>query len=90
MDEHLRSDRVEAEIKLHEKEMMKKAMLKKLADAPLKERIKFIVEHSEEKEKWKVEEMINELNHDGLSEGVNQAEVEKILKEDYGDKFLET
>lgn len=87
MDEHLRSDRVEAEIKLHEKEMMKKAMLKKLANAPLKERIKFIIEH-EEKEKWKVEDMISELNHDGLSEGVDEAEVEKILKEDYPGKFL--
>jgi len=59
------SDRIEGEIKSHEKEMIRKAIIKKYGDKNLTERIHFVMS-TYEKDHWSEEEMFEKLTELGL------------------------
>lgn len=83
MNEQLKTNRVEVEAKLQEKQIMRNAVIKKMADKPLIDRIKFIIEHSAKKQ-WSAIEMTNELNEKGiLPVGVTVIDVADVMKENF-------
>ncbi|MGQ0828472.1 MAG: hypothetical protein ACT4ON_08770 [Bacteroidota bacterium] len=59
------SDRIEGEIKTHEKEMMRKAVILKYGNKDLIERINFVMS-TYEKDHWTEEEMFEKLTELGL------------------------
>lgn len=67
------SDRIEGEIKSHEKEMIRKAIIKKYGDKDLTERIHFVMS-TYEKDHWSEEEMLEKLTELGLkgTESINE------------------
>ena len=60
------SDRIEGEIKTHEKEMMRKAIIKKYGDKDLIERIHYVIS-TFEKDHWSAEEIFEKLTELGLN-----------------------
>lgn len=60
------SDRIEGEIKTHEKEMIRKAVILKYGSKNLIERINFVMS-TYEKDHWSEEEMFEKLTELGLS-----------------------
>ena len=60
------SDRLEGEIKTHEKEMMRKAVILKYGGKDLIERIHYVMS-TFEKEHWSKEEMFEKLTELGLN-----------------------
>lgn len=60
------NDRIEGEIKTHEKEMMRKAVIKKYGDKDLIDRIHYVM-ISYEKDHWSAEEMFEKLSEVGLN-----------------------
>ncbi len=60
------SDRIEGEIKTHEKEMLRNAVIKKYGDKDLVERIYYVMSRYE-KDHWSAEEMFERLTELGLN-----------------------
>lgn len=60
------SDRIEGEIKTHEKEMLRKAVILKYGDKDLIERIHYVMS-TYEKDHWSEEEMFEKLTELGLN-----------------------
>jgi len=73
-------DRIEGEIKSHEKEMMRKAVIKKYGDKALIERIHYVMS-TYEKDHWTEEEMLEKLTELGL----NGADNTNDIKNAFGD-----
>lgn len=80
MNESQKHSKVEMEILSHEKEMMRAAMIKKLKDQPLAERIAFVKQNPDKKE-WTVEEMKEELSNLGLGENVTEEQIAEVMKQ---------
>lgn len=59
------NDRIEGEIKTHEKEMMRKAVILKYGSKDLIERIHYVIS-TYEKDHWTEEEMFDKLTELGL------------------------
>lgn len=74
------NDRIEGEIKTHEKEMLQKAIIKKYGDKNLLERIHYIMS-TFEKDHWSEEEVLEKLTEFGLNgtDGIND------IKNAFGD-----
>lgn len=60
------NDRIEGEIKTHEKEMLKKIIINKYGDKPLVERIQYVMTNYK-KDSWTMEEMFIKLTDLGLN-----------------------
>ena len=60
------NDRIEGEIKTHEKEMIRKAIIKKYGDKDLIERIQYVI-LTYKKDLWTEEEMFEKLTELGLN-----------------------
>lgn len=65
-------ERIEGEIKTHEKEMMRKAIIKKYGDKDLIQRIYYVMS-TYEKAHWSKEEMFDKLTELGLN-GTNSVD----------------
>ena len=59
-------DRIEGEIKTHEKEMLRKAIIKKYGDKDLIERMQYVMS-TYKKDLWTEEEMFEKLTELGLN-----------------------
>jgi hypothetical protein len=79
MNESQKHSKVEMEILSHEKEMLREAMIRKLHDAPLKDRLLFIIKDSSKSE-WTSPELLEELNTMGLGENVTEEHVKEFLQ----------
>jgi len=66
MNEDQKNARVEMECLSHEAKMMKEAKLKRLKDAPLKERMQYIMSLDTEKKDYSAVEMSQALVENGL------------------------
>lgn len=72
------SDRIEGEIKTHEKEMMRKAVIKKYGDKDLIERIHYVIS-TYEKDYWSEKEMFEKLTELGLNGTDSMDDVKKAF-----------
>lgn len=72
------SDRIEGEIKTHEKEMMRKAVIKKYGDKDLIERIHYVMS-TYEKDHWSEEEMFEKLTELGLNGTDSMSDIKNVF-----------
>ncbi len=73
------SDRIEGEIKTHEKEMIRKAIIKKYGDKDLTERIQYVTSIYK-KDLWTEEEMLEKLTELGLKGTDSIEDIKNVLK----------
>jgi hypothetical protein len=78
-------ERLEGEMKSHEKEMLKKVIMKKYGDKELSERINYIMT-TYPHDSWTAEEMFAKLTEYGL-EGKNTVDDVRNLFKNSADKF---
>ena len=74
-----KSDRLNAEIKKHEIELLRNAKLKNLSSAPIKDRIAYVQEQSKRTE-WTAEDLLEELAKHQLDEGITLYDISNELK----------
>ena len=73
------NERIEGEIKTHEKEMLRKAIIKKYGDKDLSTRIQY-VKSIYSQDSWTADELFAKLTELGLNGKDSVADVEKLLK----------
>jgi hypothetical protein len=78
MSDDWKNDRLEAEIAKHEMELMKKAHLKRLASAPVEDRVKYVLNHSGQDD-WTADDLLEELTELQISDGVSLADISRVL-----------
>ena len=71
-------ERLEGEMKTHEKEMLRKIVINKYGGKPLQERIAY-VKDTYPKDNWSAEEMFAKLTELGLDANTTLVEVKKAL-----------
>lgn len=72
------NERLEGEIKSHEKEMLKKIVINKYGDKPLTERIQYVMS-TYPKDSWSEEEMFAKLSELGLNGTDSMTDVKNIF-----------
>jgi hypothetical protein len=72
-------DRIEGEIKTHEKEMLRKAVIAKYGEKDLTERINYVLSIYSHEE-WPAEKMLSKLKEIGLAEKETQDDVIEAYK----------
>ena len=72
-------DRIEGEIKTHEKEMLRQAVIKKYGDKALADRIQYVMS-TYNKDHWSEEEMFAKLTELGLNGKDTLADVTNAFK----------
>jgi len=72
------NERIEGEIKSHEKEMLKKIVINKYGDKPLIERIQYVMS-TYTKDNWSEEEMFAKLSEVGLNGTDSMTDVKNIF-----------
>lgn len=71
-------ERLEGEMKTHEKEMLRKIIIKKYGDKELPERIRYVTENYK-KESWTAEEMFAKLTELGLQGNNSVDDIKKTF-----------
>lgn len=72
------NERLEGEIKSHEKEMLHKIVIKKYGDKSLEERIRYVKE-TYKKDSWTADEMMAKLAELGLLGKESREEIAKTI-----------
>ena len=72
------NERIEGEIKTHEKEMLRKIIIGKYGDKELPERIRYVMENYK-KESWTAEEMFAKLTELGLPANNSVTDVKNLF-----------
>ena len=79
-------ERLEGEMKTHEKEMLKKIVIKKYGDKPLHERITYVMK-TYPKESWTADEMFATLTELGLNDNMSLPDVQYLFRDPSSHSF---
>lgn len=71
-------ERLEGEMKTHEKEMLRKIVINKYGDKPLPERIEYVMK-TYPKDTWTAEEMFARLTELGLNANISLPDIKYLF-----------